>query len=95
VPDALAALVRILDTLHDEAGNTTVKGLDTTRTWSGETYPADRFRADAGLLDGVALIGSGSVSDMLWARPAVTILGIDCPPSSARPRHCSRGRRHG
>ena len=22
----------------------------------------------------------GSVSDMLWARPAVTILGIDCPP---------------
>ena len=22
----------------------------------------------------------GSVSDMLWARPALTILGIDCPP---------------
>ncbi len=32
------------------------------------------------MLDGVALLGDGSVSDMLWARPAVTVLGIDCPP---------------
>ena len=32
------------------------------------------------MLDGVSLLGDGSVSDMLWARPAVTILGIDCPP---------------
>ena len=28
----------------------------------------------------MSLVGDGSVSDMLWARPAVTILGIDCPP---------------
>jgi len=28
----------------------------------------------------VSLVGDGSVSDMLWARPAVTILRIDCPP---------------
>ena len=26
------------------------------------------------------LLGDGTVSDMLWARPAVTVLGIDCPP---------------
>ena len=32
------------------------------------------------MLEGVSLLGDGSVSDMLWARPAVTILGIDCPP---------------
>ena len=32
------------------------------------------------MLDGASLLGDGSVSDMLWARPAVTILGIDCPP---------------
>jgi acetylornithine deacetylase/succinyl-diaminopimelate desuccinylase-like protein len=25
-------------------------------------------------------VGSGSVADMLWARPAVTVLGIDIPP---------------
>jgi acetylornithine deacetylase/succinyl-diaminopimelate desuccinylase-like protein len=55
-------------------------GLDNTQTWEGEAYPPERFRADAGLLDGTSLLGDGTVSDMLWARPAVTVLGIDCPP---------------
>lgn len=32
------------------------------------------------MLDGVQLIGSGTVADRIWARPAVTVLGIDCPP---------------
>jgi len=79
-PDALAALIRILASLRDEAGNTTIAGLDSSQVWSGEPYPPDRFRADAGVLDGVSLLGDGSVSDMIWARPSVTVLGIDCPP---------------
>lgn len=32
------------------------------------------------MLEGVALLGDGRVSDMLWARPALTVVGIDCPP---------------
>jgi acetylornithine deacetylase/succinyl-diaminopimelate desuccinylase-like protein len=94
-PDALAALVKMLGTLRDDAGNTTIDGLDATGTWSGAEYPADRFRADAQILDGVALLGDGSVADMLWARPAVTILGIDCPPvvgSSAAIQPSARAR---
>jgi cysteinylglycine-S-conjugate dipeptidase len=79
-PDALAALVAILGTLRDAEGNTTVTGLDNTQTWSGAPYPPDQFRSDVGALDGVSLVGSGTVSDMLWARPAITTLGIDCPP---------------
>ncbi|WP_432886942.1 dipeptidase [Kribbella sp. CA-245084] len=79
-PDALAALVSMLSSLRDANGNTTITGLDNTRTWSGAPYPTDQFTADAGVLEGVSLLGDGSVSDMLWARPAVTILGIDCPP---------------
>jgi acetylornithine deacetylase/succinyl-diaminopimelate desuccinylase-like protein len=79
-PDALAALVKMLGTLRDDAGNTTIDGLDTTGRWTGAQYPADRFRADAQVLDGVDLLGDGSVADMVWARPTVTILGIDCPP---------------
>jgi acetylornithine deacetylase/succinyl-diaminopimelate desuccinylase-like protein len=79
-PDALAALVAALASLRDGQGNTTVRGLDNEQRWSGEPYPPEQFRTDAGVLDGVDLLGSGSVSDMLWARPAVTILGIDCPP---------------
>ena len=79
-PDALAALVAMLATLRDEQGNTTITGLDSGRRWTGAPYPPEQFRTDAGVLDGVSLLGDGSVSDMLWARPAVTILGIDCPP---------------
>ena len=79
-PDALAALVSMLATLRDEQGNTTVTGLDGSRQWTGAPYPPEQFRTDAGVLDGVSLLGDGTVSDMLWARPALTILGIDCPP---------------
>jgi acetylornithine deacetylase/succinyl-diaminopimelate desuccinylase-like protein len=69
----------MLATLRDEHGNTTVHGLDATETWSGAEYPPDAFRKDAGTLDGVDLLGD-RVSDMLWARPAATVLGIDVPP---------------
>jgi len=79
-PDALAALIHLLATLRDDAGNTTVTGLDNTQTWDGVPWPPEQFRTDACLLPGVSLLGDGTVSDMVWARPAVTVLGIDCPP---------------
>ncbi|WP_051945454.1 dipeptidase [Streptacidiphilus rugosus] len=79
-PDALAALIRILDSLRDADGGTRVNGLDDTGTWAGVGYDEQQFRTDAGVLDGVGLMGSDSVADRLWARPAVTVLGIDCPP---------------
>jgi cysteinylglycine-S-conjugate dipeptidase len=79
-PDALAALVAILATLRDDRGNTTIHGLPNTQAWSGAPYPPEQFHSDAGVLDGVSLLGDGTVSDMIWARPAITIVGIDCPP---------------
>ncbi|WP_410567586.1 dipeptidase [Amycolatopsis sp. cmx-4-61] len=79
-PDALAALVALLATLRDDEGNTTVHGLPHDGRWSGAPYPAARFRADAGLPDGTVLLGDGEVADTLWARPALTVLAIDCPP---------------
>ncbi|GAB2885495.1 M20/M25/M40 family metallo-hydrolase [Streptomyces mayteni] len=79
-PDALAALIRVLDSLRAADGSTVVDGLAGDGRWAGTDYPEETFRADAGVLDGVGLIGSGSVADRLWARPAVTVLGIDCPP---------------
>ncbi|MFF0816194.1 dipeptidase [Rhodococcus sp. NPDC003318] len=94
-PDALAALIHMLATLRDDAGNTTVRGLDNTATWPGVDYPVEQFRTDATVLDGVDLLGSGLVSDMVWARPAVTVLGIDCPPvvgSSAAIQPVARAR---
>src|SRR3954464_14702517 len=79
-PDPVVGLIQLLSTLHDAAGNTTIDGLDNTQTWTGVDYDAEQFRADANVLDGVELMGDGSVSDMLWARPSATVLGIDVPP---------------
>ncbi|MFF9059547.1 dipeptidase [Streptomyces sp. NPDC014882] len=79
-PDALGALIRVLDSLRAEDGSTTVDGLTDGPAWEGLQYDEEQFRKDAKVLDGVSLIGSGTVADRIWARPAVTVLGIDCPP---------------
>jgi acetylornithine deacetylase/succinyl-diaminopimelate desuccinylase-like protein len=78
-PDALLALVRLLGTLHDDAGNVVVEGLQEF-SWPGADLPEPDFRRQAEVLDGVSLIGSGTVADRLWARHAISVLGIDAPP---------------
>jgi cysteinylglycine-S-conjugate dipeptidase len=93
-PDALVALIHMLATLRDETGATTVRGLESEQSWAGAAYPAEQFRKDAGVLEGVDVLGA-EVADMLWARPAATVLGIDCPPvvgSSAAVPHEARAR---
>lgn len=77
-PDAVAAMVRLLDTLRDDNGLTTIDGVDCTRTWDGIDYAESDFRADAGILDGVSVMGGGtaSIADQVWARPAISITGF-------------------
>ncbi|MDK8307177.1 dipeptidase [Corynebacterium imitans] len=81
-PDAAHALVRIADSLFDEHGRTTIDGVDTTTKWSGDAYERDTFRTDAGVLDGVQLLGTveDGPADMCWARPAVTMIGFTSTP---------------
>ena len=82
VPDALSVLVRLLASLHDDDGNVAVAGLHES-TAAPVDYPPERVRAQAGLLDGVREIGSGSVPQRLWAKPAITVIGIDTTPIAA------------
>lgn len=94
-PDALAALVRMLASLRDDAGDTAIDGLDASGLWDGSAYPEERFRSDAGVLDGVEVLGSGAIADSVWARPTATVLGIDCPPvvgsaAAVQPRASAR-----
>lgn len=79
VPDALTALVRLLASLHDDDGNVAVAGLHESSA-ADVDYPPQRVRSDTGLLDGVQEIGSGSVAQRLWAKPAVTVIGVDVTP---------------
>src|SRR6266511_3948528 len=69
-PDALTALCRVLASLHDEQGNVAIDGLVTAKTPDLD-YPEERFRAEAGLLDGVQLLGTGSLAGRIWAKPAL------------------------
>jgi acetylornithine deacetylase/succinyl-diaminopimelate desuccinylase-like protein len=76
IPDALTALCRLLATFHDDAGDVAVDGL-VRSTAADLAYPEDRIRAEAGLTDGVQLIGVGTFVDRVWAKPAVSVLAID------------------
>jgi acetylornithine deacetylase/succinyl-diaminopimelate desuccinylase-like protein len=84
VPDALTTLVRLLATFHDVNGDVAVSGLAQASA-APLDYPEDRFRAEAGLLDGVELIGTGRIVDRTWTKPSLTVLGIDAPPTAAAP----------
>lgn len=79
-PDPVVALIILLASLHDEEGDTAIDGLENQQAWDGVDYPEEQFRADANVLDGVKLMGEGTVAEMLWARPSATVLGIDVPP---------------
>ena len=86
-PDALTALCRMLASLHDERGAVAVPGLTRGSAGSGDADPPDlteeQFRAEAGVLDGVRLTGTGGLTARLWAGPAIAVIGIDAPSVAA------------
>jgi acetylornithine deacetylase/succinyl-diaminopimelate desuccinylase-like protein len=84
VPDALTVLARLIATLHDEKGEVAIDGL-VGREGADVDYPEDRFRHEAGMIDGVQLIGNGSITDRIWTKPSVSVLGIDAPSTSGAP----------
>jgi cysteinylglycine-S-conjugate dipeptidase len=77
-PDALVALMRMVATLHDDAGNVVVSGLHSF-DWPGPDTEESVFRTAAGVPSGVELVGEGPLSSRLWARPSITVIGIDAP----------------
>jgi acetylornithine deacetylase/succinyl-diaminopimelate desuccinylase-like protein len=78
VGDALTALCTALGSLHDDKGGVAVPGLVHGSTEAPD-LDEDAYRAEAGVLDGVELLGTGTVPDRLWCKPAVAVLGIDAP----------------
>ena len=75
-PDALTTLIQLLATLHDAAGNVAVEGL-VSGPASDLDYPEDRLRAEAGFLDGVQQLGTGTVVERLWTKPAISVIALD------------------
>jgi acetylornithine deacetylase/succinyl-diaminopimelate desuccinylase-like protein len=78
-PDALLALLRAVDSLHDENGDVTVPGLR-REEWTGASYSDDEFRELAEVEPGVPFFGTGGLGERLWTGPALTVTGIDVLP---------------
>ncbi|NYF16302.1 acetylornithine deacetylase/succinyl-diaminopimelate desuccinylase-like protein [Microbacterium sp. AK009] len=78
VPDAMLATIRLLSTLWDADGAVAVEGL-ARRDAATPEYTEETLRDEAGLLDGVSPIGSGTILSRIWNQPSVTVTGIDAP----------------
>lgn len=78
VPDAVTVLTRLLASLHDEGGRVAVTGLEMDEATDAELDDAALAR-DAGLLDGVDLLGGGALSEAVWWAPAITPIALEVP----------------
>ena len=78
IPDAVTALCRMIATLHDDEGEVAIAGLHRF-TWTGSPVTEESLREESRVLDSVELLGSGSIADRLFAKPAVAVLGFDAP----------------
>ncbi|MBI5136774.1 MAG: M20/M25/M40 family metallo-hydrolase [Nitrospirae bacterium] len=88
LPDPVQALAKILARLSDERGRVAIPAIADTAPSGPDgrhrALPFDlaRFRAQAGLLDGVPLLTDGAEATYwaTWNAPCVTVSAIDCVP---------------
>jgi acetylornithine deacetylase/succinyl-diaminopimelate desuccinylase-like protein len=81
VGDALTTLCRLLASLHDDAGDVAIDGLHVGASDAPDVDPAV-FRSDAGVLPGVELLGTGTIPERTWHRPAASVLAMDVPTTA-------------
>ncbi|GAA3690182.1 dipeptidase [Arthrobacter ginkgonis] len=78
VLDAPTLAARLVASFHDAEGNVAVEGLQASEG-AAVDYAEEAFRADANVVEGYRLAGSGSLSDRLWNKPALSVIGFDAP----------------
>ncbi|MCC2661981.1 MAG: dipeptidase, partial [Arthrobacter sp.] len=78
VLDAPTLLSRLISTLHDDEGSVAIDGLVGYDKATVDLTEAE-YRADASVLDGVKLAGTGSIASRMWTKPALSIIGFDAP----------------
>ena len=78
-PDAITSLARVIATLHHDDGSVAVEGLV-----SDDADPLDltedELAGQAQPVDGVELVGSGSLTSRLWRQPTISVLAVDAVP---------------
>lgn len=90
VPDPLTGLLKMLAAMTDDRGVVVVPGFadDAPQTPDEQRAALDalgfdlgQFRDEAGMLDGVELLGGDAdhVLERLWYRPTIGVIGLDAP----------------
>lgn len=77
-PDALMSLARLLASLHHDDGSVAIDGL-VHGDGDHLDLPEHEVRSQAGAVDGVHVIGRGSLTAKTWSQPAISVLAIDAP----------------
>lgn len=78
VLDAPTLLSRLISTLHDDEGSVAIDGLVGYDKATVDLTEAE-YRADASVIEGVKLAGTGSIASRMWTKPALSIIGFDAP----------------
>ena len=77
-PDSIIVLARIIASLHDDDGHVAVPGLVSGEAIDPGMTERD-LRNQTGAVEGLELIGSGSLTSRLWRQPSISVLAIDAP----------------
>ncbi|WP_309079767.1 dipeptidase [Zhihengliuella sp.] len=78
VLDAPTIAGRLISTFHDADGSVAIPGLVAEENATVD-YPEVDFRRDASTVDGLRLAGTGPLTDRLWNKPALSVIGMDIP----------------
>ncbi|KAB7791476.1 dipeptidase [Bifidobacterium leontopitheci] len=80
--DANTLAAMLISSLYDRDGDITVPGIAAQEPVGGLQRDLDErtVRADAGVVDGFTLAGSGSLASRLWTKPSITVIGFDAHP---------------
>lgn len=78
VLDAPILAAKLIASFHDENGSVAVSGLVANDSAEVDFDEAE-FRRDSSVLDSVQLAGTGKITDRLWNKPALSVIGMDMP----------------
>lgn len=77
--DSVTCAAMLISSLYDEQGDVAVAGLGGSGSAEVD-WPEEEFRAAAGLVDGVELVGTGDLAARTWTKPSISVTGFDARP---------------
>ncbi|MBT1162641.1 MULTISPECIES: dipeptidase [Bifidobacterium] len=80
--DANTLAAMLIASMYDANGDLAIPGVLAQEPVGGLQQDVDEagVRADAGVVDGYRLAGTGSLASRLWTKPSITVIGFDAHP---------------